>query len=164
MLPFQVQIIPLFVLMTKINWTNTYLALIIPFAADAFGTFLMRQYMVGAIPDELMDAARLDGASDFRIYATIALPLSRPALATLAVVTFMSSWNAFVWPLIVLHSAEKYTLPLGLANLVGTSGQGEQLWGFVMAGAVLATLPLLVAYVLGQRQFISGLTAGAVRV
>lgn len=163
MLPFQVQLIPLFVLMSKIHWTDSYQALIIPFAADAFGTFLMRQYMVSAIPDELMDAARLDGASDFRIYRSIALPLSRAALATLAVITFGSTWNAFLWPLIILRSPEKYTLPLGMANLLGTSGQGEQLWGVVMAGAVIATLPLLVLYTFGQRQFISGLTVGAVR-
>jgi ABC-type glycerol-3-phosphate transport system permease component len=163
MLPFQVQIIPLFVLMTRFHWSDTYQALIVPFMVDAFGTFLMRQYMVGAIPDELMDAARLDGASEFRIYSQIALPLSRPALATLAVIAFMNAWNAFMWPLIVLRSAEKYTLPLGMANLVGTSGQGEQLWGLVMAGAVLATLPLLIAYIFGQKQFIAGLTTGALR-
>jgi ABC-type glycerol-3-phosphate transport system permease component len=163
MLPFQVQIIPLFVIMSKLHWTDSYAALIVPFAADAFGTFLMRQYMVSAVPEELVDAARLDGASEFGIYARIALPLSRAALATLAVVAFMNAWNAFMWPLIVLRSAEKYTLPLGMANLLGTSGQGEQLWGYVMAGAVLATLPLLVLYVLGQKQFISGLTVGAVR-
>jgi ABC-type glycerol-3-phosphate transport system permease component len=163
MLPFQVQVIPLFVLMTKFHWSDTYQALIVPFAADAFGTFLMRQYMLGAIPNELIEAARLDGAADFRIYSEVAIPLSRAPLATLGLITFMGTWNSFLWPLIILRSPEKFTIPLGMANLLGTSGQGEQLWGLVMAGAVLATLPLLISYLLGQRQFISGLTTGAVQ-
>jgi len=161
MVPFHVVLIPLFVMMIRINWVNTYLALILPFSAGAFGIFLMRQYMV-TIPTELMDAARIDGASDFRIYYQIFVPLCRPALATLTILGFMNSWNSFLWPLIILRTPEKFTLPLGMANLLGT-WMGERLWGQVMAGSILSVLPVLVLFILMQKQFIAGMTLGAVR-
>ncbi len=161
MVPFQVVLIPLFVMMIRINWVDTYRALILPFSASAFGIFLMRQYMV-TIPTELMDSARIDGASEFRIYYQIFLPLSRPMLGTLALLTFMGSWNSFTWPLIILRSPDKFTLPLGMANLLGT-WVGERLWGPVMAGAFLSVLPILVVFIIMQKQFIAGMTAGAIR-
>jgi len=161
MVPFYTVLIPLFVMMVRIRWVDTYRGLIVPFSAGAFGVFLMRQYMM-SIPDDLMDAARIDGAAEFRIYYQIFLPLSKPALATLAILGFMNSWNSFTWPLIILKSPEKFTLPLGMANLLGT-WMGERLWGPVMAGAVLSVLPVLILFVLMQRQFIAGMTAGAVR-
>jgi ABC-type glycerol-3-phosphate transport system permease component len=161
MIPFYVILIPLFVMMVRIQWVDTYQALVIPFSAGAFGIFLMRQYMV-TLPTELMDAARIDGASEFRIFLQIFLPLSRPALATLAILNFMGSWNSFLWPLIILRSPEKFTLPLGMANLLGT-WMGERLWGPVMAGAFLTALPILILFVLMQKQLIAGMTLGAIR-
>jgi len=161
MVPFYTILIPLFVMMVRIQWVDTYRGLILPFSAGAFGVFLMRQYMV-TLPDELMDAARIDGASEFRIYYQIFLPLSKPALGTLTVLGFMGSWNSFTWPLIILRSPEKFTIPLGMANILGT-WMGERLWGPVMAGSVLSILPILILFVLMQRQFIAGMTAGAVR-
>jgi len=161
MVPFHVVLIPLFVMMIRINWVDSYRALILPFSASAFGIFLMRQYMV-TIPTELMDSARIDGASEFRIYYQIFLPLSRPMLGTLALLTFMGSWNSFTWPLIILRSPDKFTLPLGMANLLGT-WMGERLWGPVMAGAFLSVLPILLVFVVMQKQFIAGMTAGAIR-
>jgi len=160
MLPFWVVLIPLFVLMVRVEWVDTYEALIIPFSAGAFGIFLMRQYMV-TLPTELMDAGRIDGASEFRIYFQVFLPLSRPAMGALAIMNFMGSWNSYLWPLIILRSPEKFTLPLGMANLMGT-WQGERLWGPVMAGTFLTTLPVLILFALMQRQLIAGMTLGAV--
>jgi ABC-type glycerol-3-phosphate transport system permease component len=158
-IPFQVVLIPLFVLMVKIQWIDSYLALIIPGMAPAFGIFLMRQYMV-TIPSELLDAARIDGAGEFGIYWRIVLPLARPALGALTILQFMGSWNSFLWPLVVLRSKEKYTLPIGLANLLGLY---QREYGMVMAGSFLVALPIIVLFFMMQKQFIAGLTLGSVK-
>lgn len=161
-IPFHVILIPLYVLMARLGWANTYNALIVPYAITAFGVFLMRQYMV-SLPDELLDAARVDGASEFRIYWQIILPLARPALAVMAIVGTLGSWNAFLWPMIILSTPEKFTLPIGLSVLLGEHLFDEGQWGRVMAGSFLSVLPILVMFALMQKQFISGLTLGSVR-
>ncbi len=159
MIPFHLLLVPLFSLMNSLNWFDTFRAIIVPFSASAFGIFLLRQY-TRSVPDQLIDAARIDGCSEFGIYWRIILPLVKPALGTLTIFTFMSSWNNFLWPLIVLHSDEKYTLPLGLANLVGVYSQE---YGMLMAGTLLSTLPIIVLFLAMQRAFVSGITLGAVK-
>jgi ABC-type glycerol-3-phosphate transport system permease component len=130
--------------------------------APAFAIFLLRQYMI-TIPSELLDAARIDGSSEFRIYWQIVLPLARPALGAVGIYTFLSSWNSYLWPLIVLRDQVLYTLPLGLASLLGNV-QSEQVdYGMVMTGAFLSALPIVIVFLFMQRQFISGLTLGSVK-
>jgi len=159
MIPFHVLLVPLFAEMSAFNWFDTFRALIIPFSAGAFGIFLVRQY-ARTVPDDLIDAARIDGASEFGIYWRIVLPLIKPALGAMTIFTFMASWNNFMWPLIVLRSQAKYTLPLGLANLVGVYSQE---YGMLMAGTLLSTLPIIVLFLFMQREFVSGITLGAVK-
>jgi len=159
MFPFQVTLVPLFLLMLRLNWLDTYWAVIIPGALSAFGAFLMRQSML-AVPNELLDAARIDGSSELGLYWRIGLPLSGPGLSVLTVLTFLGSWNNYLWPLIALRTAEKFTYPVGLATLVGLY---KVEYGMILAGALLATLPVLVIFVVGRKQFVAGLTAGAVK-
>jgi multiple sugar transport system permease protein len=162
MIPFQLIMTPLYVEMNAVKWLNTYWALLVPWIAPAFGIFLLRQYII-TIPSELMDAARMDGCSEFRIYWQIIVPLAKPALATLAIYQFMSSWNSFLWPLIVLREQRLYTLPLGLATLLGNVVAESIDYGMVMAGAFLTALPIIIVFLFMQRQFISGLTLGSVK-
>jgi multiple sugar transport system permease protein len=152
MVPMQVLVVPLFIEMKTLNLQDTYLALLAPSVASAFGVFLLRQ-AVESVPRELDEAATIDGASHLRIFATITLPLIRPALATVAVFAFMGSWNSFLWPLVVIRSPEFMTLPLGLATL---HGQFSTEWNVVMAGSVFSTIPIAVVYVLAQRHIIAG--------
>jgi ABC-type glycerol-3-phosphate transport system permease component len=159
MIPFQVLLVPLFALMDSFRWFDTYTAIIIPFSASAFGTFLMRQYIL-SVPSQMLDAARIDGCSDARIYWDIVLPVIKPALGALTIFAFMNSWNNFLWPLIVLRSESKYTLPLGLAGLVGVYSQE---YGMLMAGTLISTLPIVLLFLAMQREFVSGITLGAVK-
>ncbi len=163
MVPFQLILIPLYIMMSQLHWTNGYMSLIIPFMAPAVGIFLMRQFM-GSIPTELMESARLDGATEFGIYWRIMLPLARPALAALAVLTFLGSWNSYLWPLSVLRTRENLTLPVGLASMIGgvTAGS-EPPWGAAMAAASLVTIPIILVFISVQRQYIAGLTAASVK-
>jgi ABC-type glycerol-3-phosphate transport system permease component len=138
---------------------DTYRAIVLPGALSAFGVFLMRQSMV-SVSNELLDAARIDGSSEFGLYWRIGLPLSRAALAVLAVLTFLGAWNDYLWPLIVLRTAEKFTYPLGLATLVGLY---KVEYGMILAGALIATVPILIIFLAGRRQFVAGLTAGALK-
>jgi ABC-type glycerol-3-phosphate transport system permease component len=154
MIPLNVSIIPLYELMVNFNWTNSYWALIIPSAYSPLGIFLMRQFM-HAIPNDLIDAARIDGASELAIFFRIVLPLSTPALAALGIFTFMWNWDDFLWPLVILDEAHLYTLPLGLAQLRGRFGSDV---GTMMAGATLTVLPVLVVYLFAQRRFVEGIT------
>ena len=158
-IPAQVSMLPLFLLLKEMGIVNTYLAAIVPGMASVFGIFLVRQYAM-AIPDTLLDAARIDGAGEFRIYWSLVLPFCRPVLATLAVFTFLGTWNDFLWPLIVLADDDLYTLPVALANLLGEHAQDTEL---MMAGAVLTVLPVLVLFVALQRQYVAGITAGALK-
>jgi multiple sugar transport system permease protein len=157
MIPMQVIIIPLFIQMRLLGLIDTYIGLGLPMVVSAFGAFFMRQAMMG-IPKEVEEAAILDGAGHFRIFFKIAIPLTIPALSALFILAFMSVWNAFLWPLIILFSPEKMTVPLGLANL---HGQHQTDWPMVMAGTTLAVIPIALVYLILQKQITqSFLTAG----
>jgi ABC-type glycerol-3-phosphate transport system permease component len=158
MLPIYATLIPTFWLFSKIGLINTYHALIWPSVIDAYGIFLLRQYME-TIPNELIDAAKVDGAGPFRIFWRIMVPLSRPALGTLVVFRFLFIWNDYLWPLVVLRKESMFTLPLGIANM--QLRQGMVVWGSQMAASVLATVPVIILVLVMQRQFLRGLTAGA---
>jgi multiple sugar transport system permease protein len=149
-----VTFVPQFVLVSNAGLVNTYAGLILPFLATPFGVFLMRQYLL-SIPDDLIEAARVDGAGEFRIFARIVLPLCGPALATLGILTFLSSWNNFLWPLVVATTEDTYTLPVALA--LYSVGQNRIEFGLVLAGAVVVLLPVLVVFVLLQRHFLRGI-------
>jgi len=154
MIPFPVTMIPNFVIIRYLHWIDTYRALILPPAFSAFSTFLMRQYFL-SIPNELDDAARVDGASSFRIWWQVILPLSGPAVATLAIFTFLGQWNNFLWPLVATNSEEMWTLPVGLASF---QGQYSIQWNLLMAGSVIAIVPILIIYLIGQKWFVRGIT------
>lgn len=158
-IPTQLGVIPLFILMKDLGWTGTLGAVIVPTLVTAFGVFFMRQYLVEVIPDELIEAARVDGANQFRTFLTVAIPAARPAMAILGLFTFMTAWTDFFWPMIVLRS-DNPTLQTALAQL--QSGYYID-YSIVLAGAVLATVPLLVLFVIAGRQLVSGIMAGAVK-
>jgi multiple sugar transport system permease protein len=160
LLPSFMNMIPTFMVMDAIGWIDQPRALYIPGAASAFGIFLMRQYVQSAVPRDLIEAARLDGCCELAIYWRIVLPLLRPALGTLGLITFIASWNNFIGPLVVMRSPENYTLPLALRSL---QSPVDTEWGALMTGSAIATLPLLVLFALSSRQLIAGLTAGAVK-
>ncbi|MFJ4710847.1 carbohydrate ABC transporter permease [Streptomyces sp. NPDC088785] len=161
MVPANLMVLPLFVLINQLNLLDTYAGLVLPFAAGAFGVFLMRQFMQ-SIPDELLEAARMDGAGEWYIFWRIVLPLVKPALATLTIFTFLGSWNNFIWPLIATNDPDKYTLPVALATFANdpnrTVGGGN---GMLMAGSLLVVLPVLIVFAVLQRHFTQGIaTAG----
>ncbi len=153
MIPFQVIIVPLFIVTKQLGWLNTYAGLIIPGAVGAFGIFLMRQFLT-TLPDELFAAARIDGASELRLFWGIAMPLSRPALAALAIFTFTGSWDSLLWPLIVTTKVSLRTLPLGLALF--NSEYGNDYTG-LMAATTAATVPVVLLFALLQKQFVQGI-------
>ena len=160
LIPSALNIVPYALIMQALGWIDTPRALWVPGMAGAFGIFLMRQYIGSAIPRELVEAARIDGASEFGIYRRIILPLCGPALATLGLVTFINSWNSFVAPLIIFRSQETYTAPLALRSLQGIANTD---WGALMVGVVLTVVPLLIVFALASRQLIEGLTAGSLK-
>ncbi len=157
--PAQITMLPLFLLLKELGFINTYWGIIVPGLASVFGIFLIRQYAL-SVPDDLLDAARIDGAGEARIFATVVLPLLKPILVTLAVFTFMGVWNDFLWPLIVLTDDSMYTLPVALANLVGERVQDTEL---MMAGSVLTVLPVLLVFLSLQRFYIEGIMLGSVK-
>ncbi|WP_328477921.1 carbohydrate ABC transporter permease [Streptomyces sp. NBC_00377] len=161
MVPAQLQAIPQFVIMAKLGWIGSMTALIVPAAANAFGIFWMRQYMKGAIHDELLDASRIDGANFLRQYWHVALPVVRPGLAFLGIFTFMGQWNDYAWPLIALTNPDNVTLQVALSQLNGTHGTTD--YGMVMTGALLALVPLLIVFAIGARQMIGDLAKGAIK-
>ena len=158
-IPGQVSMLPLFLLLKTMGCINTYWGVIIPGMASIFGIFMIRQYMV-AIPDTLLDAARIDGAGELRIYWSLVLPACIPILVTLAMFTFMGVWNDFLWPLIVLTDDRRYTLPVALANLLGEHVQDTEL---MMAGAVVTVLPVVVLFVGLQRYYVAGIMSGGLK-
>jgi multiple sugar transport system permease protein len=160
LLPSFMNMIPTFMVMDTIGWIDQPRALYLPGAASAFGIFLMRQFVLSSVPQELLEAARIDGCSEVGIYWRIVLPILRPALGTLGLITFIASWNNFIGPLIVMRSPEMYTLPLALRSL---QNPVDTEWGALMTGSAIATLPLLVLFAMSSRQLIVGLTAGAVK-
>lgn len=160
MLPMQLSIIPQFITMTNLGWVGHLQALIVPAAANAFGIFWLRQYILSSIPDELLDAAVIDGAGFFRQWWTVCIPLIRPGLGFLGIFTFIGSWNDYLWPLIVLNDPNHLTLQVAMAQLNTTFANN---YSMVMAGALLSVLPLLVVFLIGARQFIGDIAKGAIK-
>jgi multiple sugar transport system permease protein len=160
MVPGFLGLIPVFIVFRQLGWIDTWLPLIIPGIANAFGIFWMRQYIESSVPAELMDAARIDGAHEVRIYWNVIVPVIVPALAALAILTFIGKWNDFLLPLLILKEEEKYTLPVALSTL--RSLRGSEI-GVQILGATGAIMPILVVFISASRQFISGITAGAVK-
>jgi multiple sugar transport system permease protein len=158
-IPAQVSMLPLFLLLKSMGLVNTYWGVLIPYLAPIFGIFMVRQYAL-SLPQDYLDAARVDGAGEFRIYWSVVLPLCRPILVTLAVFVFMGTWNDFMWPLIELTDDRLYTLPVALANLSGEHAQDTEL---MMAGSVLTVLPVLVLFLALQRYYIEGIMMGGVK-
>jgi len=165
MVPFQVNLIPLFRIMVSLHQVspvlgvNTYFGLIAPSAIQVFGIFLLRQF-IRSIPDEILDCARVDGASEFAILRKIVFPLAVPGLVTLAIFTFLGAWNDFLWPLLITQTDQMRTLPVGLALL---ARRQEINWGDTMAGTVITALPMIAVFLVLQRRFIEGLTQGAIK-
>ncbi|KZZ84676.1 ABC transporter permease [Bacillus sp. SJS] len=159
MIPYHVTLIPLFKMMAALGWINTYQAVILPNLAYPFAIFLMRQNMK-ALPDSLLEAARVDGAGEFKIFFTIVLPTMKPSLAAVAIFLFMFQWNNFLWPLVILNEQEMYTLPVALSSLIGLSKVD---YGQLMMGTAISTLPIMIFFLLLQRQFISGMLGSSVK-
>jgi multiple sugar transport system permease protein len=159
MIPTEMLVIPWYTMSARLGWINTYWGIMFPGLASAFGVFLMRQFMTG-VPDELLDAARIDGLSEFGLFTRIAMPLVRPALAALCIFTFLGNWNAFLWPLIVIQTPEMRTLPVGIALFSGEAGSS---WHLIMAASTLAVVPVLVVFALLQRQIIEGVVLTGLR-
>ena len=160
MIPPALLIIPSFLTIRFLGILDTHFALWFPAAANAFGIFLIRQYMVNSVSQDTLDAARVDGASDFRIYWSVVMPVIKPALATLGIVMFIGLWNNFLAPLIVISSTEKYVLTLALRSVQSLANSP---WGAIMLGTFLSMLPLLIAFIFFSKQMMAGLTAGAVK-
>jgi ABC-type glycerol-3-phosphate transport system permease component len=159
MIPGQVLMAPLYELIYRLGLVDRYLGLIIPSAVSVFGIFLFRQSIL-QVPDELLNAARLDGCSEFRIYWDIVMPVSRPMIGAFCLISFMGSWNSFLWPQIILHNSDRFTLPIAMNQLVGLY---QQQYGTLMAGTLLSVLPVILLFLLLQKEFVAGLTAGAVK-
>ncbi|RIK53147.1 MAG: sugar ABC transporter permease [Chloroflexi bacterium] len=154
MIPSQVTMIPNFILMRYLRWYNTYQALILPSAFSVFSTFLLRQYFM-SVPLDLDEAARMDGAGSLRIWGQVILPLAGPVIATLTIFNFQASWNEFLWPLVITNSVDMRTIPVGLSSF---QGQYSTEWHLLMAGSVVALLPVLIIYIFGQNWFVQGIT------
>jgi len=160
MIPGVVTFVPLFVLVANAGLIDTLPGLFLPFLVSPFGVFLMRQFMLG-LPRDLLDAGRIDGAGELRIFAQIILPLCGPALATLGILTFLGSWNNFLWPLVVAQSEDKYTLPVALA--LYSTGQNSTQYGLLLAGATVVLLPILAIFLIFQRRFIEGIATTGIK-
>ncbi|MBM7837140.1 cellobiose transport system permease protein [Alkalihalobacillus xiaoxiensis] len=160
MIPPQLGLIPSFMIISELGWIDTLQAVIVPAMVSAFGVFWMRQYISSAIPDELLEAARMDGCSTFRTYWNIVLPTVKPGLATLGIVTFMNTWNDFLWPLVVLKDRSVHTIQIALRTLNDVFYTD---YSMILAGTFMATLPILIVFILFSRYFIAGLTEGAVK-
>jgi ABC-type glycerol-3-phosphate transport system permease component len=158
-LPIYVLIVPLYDMMVAFGWTDTYIALILPVAAQAIGVFLTRQYLL-SIPDEILDSARVDGAGEWSIFWRIVVPLSWPVIAVMAILFFTTSWNDYIWPLVVITQDKLFTVSLGLPTLVGPY---DQEYGAIMAGSFLSTVPIIILFLIMQRRFIEGITRGALK-
>lgn len=160
-IPEIVTIIPIFKMMANLKMIDTYASLVLPYAVSMFGIFLMKQYIESSLPQELLEAARIDGLSELKIYTRIALPLIKPGLGVLAIFLWLNSWSGYFWPLIMLKSREMMTVPLGLATLYSDPWNLE--YGMLMAGSVVSTIPIILIFLFAQEQFISGLTTGSVK-
>jgi alpha-1,4-digalacturonate transport system permease protein len=155
MIPIQVIMVPEFFIVSKLGWVNSWWGVLVPRAAEAFGLFMVRQFMV-SIPDELIEAARLDGAGEFTIFRKVVLPLSWPVVAVLTIFTFMWRWNDFAWPLVVLQERSSYTVPLGLSLM---KGQYYTDWTGMMGMSLLSIVPMLLVFIFFQRYFVQGIAS-----
>ncbi|MCX7031244.1 MAG: carbohydrate ABC transporter permease [Spirochaetes bacterium] len=153
MIPTEMLVIPWYAMARSLKWGNTYWGIMFPGMISAFGVFLMRQFM-GTIPHDLIDAARVDGEGELRIFLTVVMPLVAPALATLAIFNFIGNWNAFMWPLIAVSKPRMFTLPVGLANFSGEAGSD---WHYIMTGATVSMMPLVFVFILFQKQIVRGI-------
>jgi ABC-type glycerol-3-phosphate transport system permease component len=160
MIPGQMKLIPNFVTLKRLGWINTYWALIIPPAANAFGTFLMRENIM-SLPSELFDAAKIDGAGHLSMIRHLVIPLTRPILGTMTLLGFIGHWNAYLWPLIVTNTADMRTLPIGLVYM--RMAEGGNIWNLLMAGTIFVTAPILIVFIFNQNQLIEGVTRGALK-
>lgn len=161
MIPTQVNLVPLFSMMHKLGWINTYFALIIPGLFSAFGIFLMRQYYI-TLPKELEESAKIDGCNQWKIFWKIFFPLSLPSIVTLSIFSFITSWNSFLWPLLVINSDYLKTLPVALASFKSSFREVIN-WSLIMAGTLISVIPSLLIFIFGQKYFISGITTGSVK-
>ena len=159
MIPTEMLIIPWYIMSNKWGWVDSYWGIMFPGIMTGFGTFLMRQFFQG-VPDELLDAARIDGLNEFQIWWKVAMPLVKPAISALAIFTFIGNWNAFLWPLIVISETKLYTLPVGLAFF---SGEFQTEWEMVMTGASVATIPVLIVFLIFQKQIIKGIALSGLK-
>ncbi|OAA31653.1 sugar ABC transporter permease [Kosmotoga arenicorallina S304] len=159
MIPTEMLVIPWYIMVRNLHWMGTYWSIMFPGMISAFGIFLMKQFM-STIPNDLIDAARIDGVSEFGIYFKIVLPLVKPALATLAIFNFIGNWNAFLWPLIVTSSPEMYTLPVGVAYF---SSENSMSWELIMTGAAVSTVPLIIFFLIFQKQIVKGITMSGLK-
>mgnify|MGYP002407772355 FL=1 len=159
MVPGQVTLVPLYITMSKLGFINSYYGLILPAVAGPFGVFLMKQFM-SSLPTELIEAAKIDGCSEWGTFAKIILPLSKPGLAVLGIFTFVGQWNEFLWPLIITNSSAMRTLPIGLTLL---QEEVPMQYGLLMAGATFAAVPMLIIFFSFQRYFLKGVTVGALK-
>jgi multiple sugar transport system permease protein len=159
MIPTEMLVIPWFIMSNQLNWIDTYWGIMFPGLMSGFGTFLMRQFFSG-VPDDLLDAGRIDGLNEFSIWYRIAMPLVKPALAALAIFAFIGNWNAFLWPLIVANKINMYTLPVGLSFF---NGEFQNQWEMVMTGASIATIPVFIIFIFFQKQIIQGIALTGVK-
>jgi sn-glycerol 3-phosphate transport system permease protein len=160
MVPAQVAIVPNYLTMSALDWVNTYQGIILPNAATAFGTFMLRQYYLG-LPHEVIEAAQIDGATHLQRLLLVVVPMAQPAIVTVGIFAVVSEWNDFLWPMIVTNSTDMRTLPIGLYGLFQT--EGMQQWGVIMAGTVFVVLPVILLFIRTQRWIVDGIAAGAVR-
>lgn len=159
MIPAQVTLVPLYILISKFKMINTYFGLVFPGLAAPFGVFLMRQFML-SLPNEIIDAARIDGANEFQIYLKVILPMSKPALAVLGIFTFVKEWNSFLWPLIVTNTSNMKTLQAGLALL---QEEVPLKYSYLMAGATYSAIPMIIIFLSFQKYFLRGITVGSIK-
>jgi multiple sugar transport system permease protein len=162
MIPVVVTMIPRFILFRMLGWLDTYQVLIVPSVFTAFGTFLMRQFFM-SIPRDLEDAAEIDGCGAWRTFVIVAMPLSKPALATLAIFSFLGSWNEFMWPLIVINTLERMTLPIALRAFLGWQTDGQVSWGLLMAASVIVLGPPLIVFIAAQKYFVQGIALTGIK-
>ncbi len=159
LIPGQVTLAPTYELIYRFGWVDTFWALLVPGAVNVFGIFLFRQAIM-SVPNELIHSARVDGCSEFQIYWRIVMPTVRPMVGAFVLIAFMGQWNSFLWPQIILHSSERFTLPIALTQMVGIY---QQQYGMLMAGTLLSVLPVMILFLFLQREFVAGLTSGAVK-
>jgi ABC-type glycerol-3-phosphate transport system permease component len=158
MIPFQSIIVPSYLILRRFRWLNTFYGLIVPGAVPAFGTFMMRQFIVTSFPDELLDSARIDGCSEFSLYWRIVVPVVAPSMWVLGLIILMRSWKNFIWPFIVVNKEEMFTIPIVIQAIA--AGGVYEIWGQALAAATVGTIPLVVLFLLAQKYFISGLMSG----